>query len=730
MKHLLPLLLLAALNAGASTLTNGLIEYWRLDESSGTRSGVLGVENLTPTNGVASASGIITNAISLNGSNQYVIGTTNGALAFSGSFSWSVWANPSALSGQQILVSKWSSTGEYDLFYDNNVHQWLFYISDSGNVSHHVGVSATPTLGNWYHITAWFDAPGQTVNLAIEGVGTNSVSTGAVTVGDKAQLFWIGAEQNSLFWNGLIDEVGVWNRVLTDDERLSLYCSARSYPWPSKTFTPVTAAFSDVAAAVTNSISGDTINVPSGTVNWSGQTINLLSRGVYFGGAGAGLTTISNTDTYLESFSLGSNLLRITGFTFQGSNSIASLRIQGPATNVRVDHCNFNLGNTALACNFDQAPGPVYGCVDHCAFTNFTRAFYAFDARIGDVSGSPVFPSGGSNMVAWNEWNTNAASFPGSIKMMYFENNYFYWDTNFPGNAQGALYGSDSGKACFRYNTFTNWCQFADAHGPANGGGGTIFYDIGPSNLIYTSVALCTQSEAFWQRGGTALVHDNVMIGPEALHSMSVYLTNDNSSMRVTNTYIWGNTLNGDGNQTNLTQIRDSGQTPAGYSAANIVLNTNYFLHAPQAGQVFYPYVPLIYPHPLDTIAVTNQPPATPVNVTPSNLAANVAVMPLLTASVYSDPNPSAQINSDWQVYKGASLVWENANGGASTSAQVTTLLAWSTPYTWTVRYENALGLWSSFSTPTTFTTTNAPTPPTPSSNTVAIITGGAAIIQ
>jgi hypothetical protein len=80
---------------------------------------------------------------------------------------------------------------------------------------------------------------------------------------------------------------------------------------------------------------------------------------------------------------------------------------------------------------------------------------------------------------------------------------------------------------------------------------------------------------------------------------MSVYWTTDAVAHRVKNTYIWGNTRNGNDNQAGLAWISDSGQTPPGYSAANIRPNIEYFLHAPQRGQTYFPYAPLVYPHPL-----------------------------------------------------------------------------------------------------------------------------------
>src|SRR4029077_15501005 len=94
---------------------------------------------------------------------------------------------------------------------------------------------------------------------------------------------------------------------------------------------------------------------------------------------------------------------------------------------------------------------------------------------------------------------------------------------------------------------------------------------------------------------------------------------------RVKNTYFWGNTANGDSNQSHIVGVRDSGQTSPGYSAAHIRLNIEYFLHAPQSGQMYYPYTPYAYPHPLT--GGNPSPTATPTpapTVTPSPSATPV----------------------------------------------------------------------------------------------------------
>jgi hypothetical protein len=172
------------------------------------------------------------------------------------------------------------------------------------------------------------------------------------------------------------------------------------------------------------------------------------------------------------------------------------------------------------------------------------------------------------------------------------------------------LYGQYGGKAVFRYNNFTGFCTYVDAHGDGLPAGsaqdtGTIYYEI-YNNTFIENDTICIQGDIIWMRGGQLIAHDNSFTGPVIPFRMSIYFTTDIPSHRVQNTYYWNNVWNGITNQANLIAVNDSGQTPTGYSECNVLSNPgglcvdrDYFLHAPAAGQMYYPYTPYTYPHPL-----------------------------------------------------------------------------------------------------------------------------------
>ena len=117
---------------------------------------------------------------------------------------------------------------------------------------------------------------------------------------------------------------------------------------------------------------------------------------------------------------------------------------------------------------------------------------------------------------------------------------------------------------------------------------------------------------------------------------------------------------------------------------------------------------------------VANRTPETPVNSVPAGGATGVSVTPTLGASPFSDPDTGAYSTasdshaaSQWQVRTSSGSYSSPAfDSGTVTGSDLTGYyigpddqLAVSTKYYWHVRYQDSFGLWSGWSSETTFTT-------------------------
>lgn len=147
----------------------------------------------------------------------------------------SAWINPSALkngNNADGLISKRTGTNmdaEYSLSVWTQYHVWTSFNGDNDNESRFQG-NVTVTVNNWIQITSVYDATQPQaqrakiyVNGAIDSVGTT------VTSALKAypSVLHIGcmpsSPTNPQYFAGLMDEVVIWNRALSETELKAWY---------------------------------------------------------------------------------------------------------------------------------------------------------------------------------------------------------------------------------------------------------------------------------------------------------------------------------------------------------------------------------------------------------------------------------------------------------------------------------------------------------------------------
>jgi plastocyanin len=105
-----------------------------------------------------------------------------------------------------------------------------------------------------------------------------------------------------------------------------------------------------------------------------------------------------------------------------------------------------------------------------------------------------------------------------------------------------------------------------------------------------------------------------------------------------------------------------------------------------------------------------NQPPAAPVNQSPAIGATNQALTLQLSAGAFSDPDAQDfHAASQWVVRRvsDSQIVYDSGEDSTNKVSRPVPagLLQHGTAYNWQVRYKDGRGLWSSYSTPTTFST-------------------------
>jgi hypothetical protein len=377
----------------------------------------------------------------------------------------------------------------------------------------------------------------------------------------------------------------------------------------SATYTAASCSSSAVTAAINSAVNGDTVLVPAGSCSWSAtistsKAISILACGSpdYPGGCTGTTTITNNANPIIQISNTGSNFVRVSGFTVNspiGDSSTTAMEVFGPATKFRIDNNTFNGGDCPICTNYfsNIGAGIVAGVVDHNTIKNSGRGYFAQDGRTKD--------GGNPGSVAWSEFLGHEITFACSNnpdKIVYFEDNTITWNQSVPtGYGQGTLYGQYGAKVVYRHNTLSNFSPLIDAHGDAPGYG-TVFYEI-YDNIIDEGGCKFTgfgcEGKMMYLRGGQHLIHDNTFRGTDIPIEFTVYSSSDMSTHRIHNTFVWNNTWCQDATNNACTTDQTKMADVAGDTQGALTQGSNYWLRAPQSGDVYFPYTPYTYPHPL-----------------------------------------------------------------------------------------------------------------------------------
>ena len=206
--------------------TNGLVAWYPFNGNANDVSG----NNLNGTNNGATLTsdraGNTNSAYSFNGTSNYIDVADNNLLDFTNQYSISGWIYTTATSGNsssRTIVSKAKNSTQTGLSLNlDNLQSYKITADNTDGSGAHLIVSDTiPTLNKWYHTVLTYDG----TNLQIYINGQLAKSTAAtISLLNSTHSLTIGSQQISLndYFSGKIDDIGLWNRALTQQEITAL----------------------------------------------------------------------------------------------------------------------------------------------------------------------------------------------------------------------------------------------------------------------------------------------------------------------------------------------------------------------------------------------------------------------------------------------------------------------------------------------------------------------------
>ena len=159
-----------------------------------------------------------------NGSSR--IGT--GITSFTNTFSLSMWLNPSSLPSVSWIFGNWNSTTQDIYIIANSSGQVEINFDGQSGGQRAFGSAGDLTLGNWTHFVVSMNSGNYEVYINGNSVGTYSTTN---TTFDNGQDFEIGnvpKANSNPSWNGLMDQVRIYNTALDSTDVSNLYAETVS----------------------------------------------------------------------------------------------------------------------------------------------------------------------------------------------------------------------------------------------------------------------------------------------------------------------------------------------------------------------------------------------------------------------------------------------------------------------------------------------------------------------
>jgi hypothetical protein len=212
------------------SLLRGLTHYYSLEEASGGRADQAGASPLIPNVPTSNAAGILGNGALFVGASLQTLSSAT-LMSLGADHGLSLWFKPT-VTGLDGFQRGLFSCGDSD-----NDNQPMIFIGVSLNGltaksgmfdgGYHIGAT-TLVAGNWYHLV-WTKTAAGVALYYLNGVVEQSYTQADVQHNTQS---YVGSGYDHHF-DGVIDEVGVWDRVLSSADVLALYNGGlgKAYPF-------------------------------------------------------------------------------------------------------------------------------------------------------------------------------------------------------------------------------------------------------------------------------------------------------------------------------------------------------------------------------------------------------------------------------------------------------------------------------------------------------------------
>jgi hypothetical protein len=220
----------------ANVPTTGLVGYWPFcgnsnDESGNANNGTVNGATLT-----TDRFGNSNSAYSFDGNSSIVVNDAD-MLDLTNDFTISSWLNSSSyptnpfggpinmiLCKRPNVVSNITGTYSFGIWESNGSHLVSCQAPPNASALTYPGSNGTIQTNQWYNFTATYDNTNKILKYYLNGTEIFNSNLEFIIANTPYNLT-IGALTSAAtyYWNGKLDDIGIWNRVLTQEEITNLY---------------------------------------------------------------------------------------------------------------------------------------------------------------------------------------------------------------------------------------------------------------------------------------------------------------------------------------------------------------------------------------------------------------------------------------------------------------------------------------------------------------------------
>lgn len=207
-----------------------LVGYWSFNGSDSiiedTAIDTSGEGNNGTITGAVAVAGKIGQALSFDGTNDYVNCGKDLSLSFTGNYTLSAWIKPATIVGSKIIMDKEGTNNGYFLYQSNDEIYAGF--GNGSTIRTVTTTTANLVVGNWYYVVSTWDSTYIRIYINGQLSKTSSDFSGDNPV-ENTRNFYIGTYHGlAMCFNGVIDESRAYNEALSPATILEHYQLGRN----------------------------------------------------------------------------------------------------------------------------------------------------------------------------------------------------------------------------------------------------------------------------------------------------------------------------------------------------------------------------------------------------------------------------------------------------------------------------------------------------------------------